>query len=500
MNLRTKLMIAFGIVASIPLVGGTLGFYAHRDASLRAREISVAGRAARDGVDATRRAQATFKLQVQEWKNVLLRGHNQPAYDKHVAGFEKAEHLVQQALENAVAVAPALDIDVAEIHAARKAHANLGQDYRTALREFVVGDPASSAKVDRLVTGVDRAPTEALDTLANHFLRQGEDHLAKAVHHLETRGTILQWVIVVGSIIGAALGATFGWWTSNAVTRHIGQTAGRMWDRTTAVAAAAQQVSGSSQSVAETSSQQAASLEESSASLTEVSAAVKQNAEHTREAREVAKTNRSAADGSATEIAQLQVAMQEVTTASGNIAKIVRSIDEIAFQTNILALNAAVEAARAGEAGAGFAVVAEEVRSLAQRSAEAARETAGKIEDATNKSTRGAELANRVGQSLQRVIEGTHKVDELIGQIAEASGEQARGLEQAVGSMHRIDQLTQSNTAAATETAKAARQLDTDAGELRHELSQLVDTQKRTTEANPQAAPHARTAAVPLAA
>ena len=119
--------------------------------------------------------------------------------------------------------------------------------------------------------------------------------------------------------------------------------------------------------------------------------------------------------------------------------------------------------------------MAEEVRSLAQRSAQAARETGEKINDATAKSSRSAELADRVGQSLRRVIDGTHKVDELIGRIAEASSEQARGLEQAVSSMHRIDQLTQSNAAAAEETATAAQQLDGEASELRRELSELVE-------------------------
>jgi hypothetical protein len=431
----------------------------------------------RGGGDTARQAQANFKLQVQEWKNILLRGHDKGGYEKHLAGFEKAERSVQQALDAAAAIAPTLGVDPEEVHATRRAHAELGQNYRLALREFSIAEPATSAKVDQRVAGVDRAPTAAIDALAVRFAQKGEARMQAVGQDLEWRGGWFQRVIVVGSIFGVALGAAFGWWMSIAVARHVGQTAGRMLERTHAVATAARQVAQSSQSVATTSSQQAASLEESSSVLAEVSAAVKQNASHADEARAVSHTNRTAADQSAAEVAQLQTAMQEVAEASGGIAKIVRSIDEIAFQTNILALNAAVEAARAGEAGAGFAVVAEEVRSLAQRSAQAARETADKITDATQKSSRGAALANRVGESLHRVIDGTRSVDQLISHIADASGEQARGLEQAVGSMQHIGTLTQSNTAAAADTATAARQLEGEAGELRTELSSLVGSQ-----------------------
>lgn len=481
MKLRTQLVLAFGIVASIPLVGGVLGLYSHRDVAARAHEVLATGRAARDGVDAARRAQADFKLQVQEWKNILLRGHDQAAFDKHLHGFEAAERLTEEAFDATAAIAPALGVDAAEVAAVRQAHLDLGKKYRAALHQFSVADPASSLVVDHLVTGIDRAPTEALDALAAHFTREAETRLTTAGRELDERGRVLEWILAIGSVIGAACGAGFGWWTTVAVTRYVERTAGRMWERTNAVASAAGQVASSSQQVAATSAEQAAALEESSAALTEVSSAVKQSADHARSARDVSRGNRAAADQSAAEVAQLQTAMNEVSVASGNIAKIVKSIDEIAFQTNLLALNAAVEAARAGEAGAGFAVVAEEVRSLAQRSAQAARETGERIGDATEKSARGAELANGVGQSLQRLIAGTHRADELVGQIADSASEQARGLEQAVGSMHRIDQLTQSNTAAAEETATAAQQLDAEANELRRELSGLVDNRAGRT-------------------
>lgn len=475
MKIQTKLFLAFGIVASIPLVGGGLGLYAHYDAASRARGMLAIARAGREGLEAAHQARSKVEDQMRVWAGLRTIGHEPAGQDVQKATLAAAEQAVQQALDGAEASAPAIGVDVAQIASVRRLHAILGKQQREALENLSGRDPASSAVAAPLVNVNEAEVTAAIDSLAGQFAQQTESRLATAEAGLGERSSVLVWTIGVGSIVGVAMGAAFGWWTSLAVVRHLGHIAGRMWDRTNAVAVAARQVAGSSQSVAQTSSAQAASVQESSASLTEVSSAVKQNADAARQVREVSHTNRAAADQSAAEIAQLQGAMQEVSTASTNIAKIVKSIDEIAFQTNLLALNAAVEAARAGEAGAGFSVVAEEVRSLAQRSAQAARETAGMIDDATGKSARGAELADRVGQSLRRVIDGTRQVDELVARIADASAEQARGLEQAVGSMHRIDQLTQSNTVAADETATAAQQLDGEAGELRRGLSELVD-------------------------
>ncbi|MBI5769192.1 MAG: hypothetical protein HZA93_15470 [Verrucomicrobia bacterium] len=474
MNLRSQLVFAFAIVASIPLVGGGVGLFSHRDAARRAHEALDLGNQTRGAVDAARRAGSSFKLQVQEWKNILLRGHDRTAYDRHHAGLVAAEEAVRRALDETAALLKPLGVDTSEVEAARQSHRLLGSRYREALKQFSLPDPATTALVDRLVADVDHAPTAAFEQLAGGIERGANERTAAAHDALEQRSRWLQWIMAAGTVAGVALGVVFGWWTSHGVARHLSTVATRMLERTAAVASASQQVAASSAEVATTSSEQAAALQESSASLTEVSAAVKQNADHAREARGVAHGNRAAADRSAVEVTELQTAMKEISAASGNIAKIVKSIDEIAFQTNILALNAAVEAARAGESGAGFAVVAEEVRSLAQRSAQAARETAGKIEDAIAKSSHGAQLADRVGESLQHMIAGTRQVDELIGQIAEASAEQSRGLDQAVSSMNRIDQLTQTNASASDQTASAARQLDANAGTLRSELAQFL--------------------------
>jgi len=243
------------------------------------------------------------------------------------------------------------------------------------------------------------------------------------------------------------------------------------------VASAADQVSACSQSLAEGASQQAASLQETSASLEEVSSMTKRNAENAQTAKELANQTRTAADSGATDMEAMHQAMGTIKISSDNIAKIIKTIDEIAFQTNILALNAAVEAARAGEAGMGFAVVADEVRNLAQRSAQAARETAEKIEDSIGKSRHGVQLSAKVSADLQEIVAKAHQVDELLGQIAHASQEQSQGISQVNTAVTQMDKVTQGTAASAEEGAGAAEELNSQAAVLKEavaDLSQLV--------------------------
>jgi methyl-accepting chemotaxis protein len=171
----------------------------------------------------------------------------------------------------------------------------------------------------------------------------------------------------------------------------------------------------------------------------------------------------------------MNTSMQEIKTSSDEIGKIIKTIDEIAFQTNILALNAAVEAARAGEAGMGFAVVADEVRNLAQRCAQSAKETAVKIEDAISKTAQGVEISTKVTQALQEIVTKVRQVDELVAEVATASKEQSQGITQVNTAVGQMDKVTQSNAANAEESASAAEELNAQAESLKNAVKELQE-------------------------
>jgi methyl-accepting chemotaxis protein len=261
-------------------------------------------------------------------------------------------------------------------------------------------------------------------------------------------------------------------------------------DGASQVASAAAQVSSSSQTLAEGSSEQASSLEETSSSLEEMASTTKRNAENARKANELAKEARGAADKGVGDMQYMSSAMEAIKVSSDDIAKIIKTIDEIAFQTNILALNAAVEAARAGEAGMGFAVVADEVRNLAQRCAQAAKETAGKIEGAIIKTGQGVEISSKVAQTLNDIVTKVRQVDELVSEVAGASREQTDGITQINTAVGQMDKVTQSNAATAEESAAAAQELNGQAEIMKQsvgELLQLVGGKSETAVGKPAA-------------
>ena len=232
------------------------------------------------------------------------------------------------------------------------------------------------------------------------------------------------------------------------------------------VEAASEQLSAASGQVASGAQEQAASLEETAASLEELTGTVRQNADSAREASQLAVSAREKAESGGQVVHSAVTAMQEITVASKRIAEIIGVIDEIAFQTNLLALNAAVEAARAGEQGRGFAVVASEVRSLAQRSAAAAKEIKGLIQDSVQKVHDGSQLVNRSGQMLGEIVAGVTQVTELVTHIAVASEEQSRGIEQVNRAVTLMDQVVQSNAAQTEELSSTAQNLTGQSREL----------------------------------
>ncbi len=229
------------------------------------------------------------------------------------------------------------------------------------------------------------------------------------------------------------------------------------------MAAAAQQIASGAQ-------EQAASLEETSASLEQITAAVRQSADNAAQASQLATGSRESAEQGQEVVASAIAAMAEINVASAKISDIISTINEIAFQTNLLAVNAAVEAARAGEEGRGFAVVATEVRSLAQRSAEAAKEIKNLIQDSLQKVEKGTELVNRSGATLQSIVGSVKRVTDIVGEMAAASAEQSTGVEQVNTAITQMDQVTQSNSAQTEELSSTAQAF----AEQATRLTQLV--------------------------
>jgi methyl-accepting chemotaxis protein len=295
--------------------------------------------------------------------------------------------------------------------------------------------------------------------------------------------------MIVGLSFAAIIGAVLAIFITRSITKPIKAIAEALSAGAEQTAAAAGQVSSASQSLAEGASEQAASLEETGASLEEMSSMTKRNAENATKVKDLGSQARNAGDTGVRDMGDMTTAMQAIKSSSDDIAKIIKTIDEIAFQTNILALNAAVEAARAGEAGMGFAVVADEVRSLAQRAAQSAKETAGKIEDAVEKTTRGAQICTKVATSLEEIVVKARQVDELAADVAVASQEQSQGIQQLNIAVTQMDKVTQGNAANAEESASAAEELNAQAEGLRDAvlgLLRLVDGQNATLNAAPR--------------
>ena len=260
---------------------------------------------------------------------------------------------------------------------------------------------------------------------------------------------------------------------ANATVAQLTDIVGRIQGATASINLAAGEIASGNNDLSRRTEQQAANLEETAASMEELTSTVKQNAEHARQANQLAIGAAGVASQGGEVVGQVVTTMTDIEASSKKIAEIISVIDGIAFQTNILALNAAVEAARAGEQGCGFAVVASEVRTLAQRSANAAKEIKGLIDDSVSKVADGSALVHQAGSTMSEIVASVQRVTDIMAEISAASQEQSAGIEQVNQTVVQMDETTQQNAALVEEATASARALEEQAGDLRAAVSRF---------------------------
>ena len=279
---------------------------------------------------------------------------------------------------------------------------------------------------------------------------------------------------VVLGLLGVLLAVALGILISHVVSKALARIAGELGAGAEQAAAASGQVASASQQLAEGSSSQASSLEESSAAMEEMSSMTRQNADNAGKADALMGATRRAVDEGAEAVERVSSAIGEIKQSAGETAKIIKTIDEIAFQTNLLALNAAVEAARAGEAGKGFAVVAEEVRNLARRAADAAKHTSELLESSQQTADASVSVVEDLTKAFVGIQDNSAKVAVLVSEISAASKEQAQGIEQVNGGVAEMDRVVQQNAANAEESASASEELSSQAQEMNAMVTELL--------------------------
>jgi methyl-accepting chemotaxis protein len=301
-----------------------------------------------------------------------------------------------------------------------------------------------------------------VDALLNEVQQATSAHAAQEIEALDSLKRVVFWFAGTGLVL-CAIAGIWAWRTTASVTKEIAVSVEALTTGMRQVASAAGQVAGSSQSLSQGSTQQAASLEETSASMEEMASMTRRNAENSQEAAaSMGETERLVSDANKA-LGEMVTSMVAIKDSSDKVSKIIKTIDEIAFQTNILALNAAVEAARAGEAGMGFAVVADEVRSLAQRSAQAARDTATLIEESMSRANQGHQRVTQVSGAIEAITASAGRVKELVDAVSVASREQSHGIDQVTQAITQMEKVTQNTAATAEESAAASEQLSAQA-------------------------------------
>jgi len=466
--LRTKLMSAFGLLVAILLAFSAIVLI---NTSVIKSELTLISHHSIPVMASTAELEATILEQIIYLEKFQVRG-NQEHWQKYqtlrkkiISDFKKAHKDIKSAISAASTEEEKegfrrIDSDITHLETTYGAFLKTAEEIKQAkLRE-------------------DHTLMEELEKTIMHEEHEMRSHLSKAIEDIKEEtlheASIAQnnaeqtmILVIMISLLSAMISFTMGWLLSKRIAQPIRLIIGELNDSSSEVNSASEQVSEAGQQLAEGSTEQAASLEEVSSTLQEMTASVNSNADRAKS------SHQKMSIDAATSFSSIQNSMDKMNAnleatvkASSEMAKIIKDIDEIALQTNLLALNAAVEAARAGEAGAGFAVVAEEVRSLAQRSAEAARDTQELIQQNGSQVQETQDEFQLMKMALQTNSEISKEVTELISQVSAADQEQASAIDEIAKSVALMEQVTQGNAANAEETASASEELSAQAAAL----------------------------------
>ena len=498
MNLKKKLPLAISGILAALMAAALVGIHSlNQSVALYETEVSAQHAHERDIADML----VTFKTQVQEWKDTLLRGKDPALLDKHWGAFAKQEAAVDDKAKALLATLPAGESrTLVEQFAA--AHTQMGIDYRKGFDAFKAAEFDPSAG-DKAVAGMDREPARLL---AESGSRIAADSAATSAHAASEaqRATIVSIVLM---LVAGAAGVVVAVLFSRKITRPVDHAlklarkiadgdltmhvkvrsedeigallkalsdmqsslsgvVGNVRSNSESVSTAASEISQGANDLSQRTEEQASALQQAASSMEQLGSTVRQNAENALSANQLALGASSVARKGGEVVGEVVETMKGINDSSKRIVDIIGVIDGIAFQTNILALNAAVEAARAGEQGRGFAVVASEVRSLAQRSADAAKEIKQLISASVERVEHGTALVDRAGVTMTEIVTSIARVTDIMGEISAASSEQSDGVGQISQAIAQMDQATQQNAALVEESAAAAESLRDQAQQL----------------------------------
>ena len=481
-SIGTKLIVSFLVVASIAVAIAITGYFGMQSMMGNADDLATNG-VSLSQLGAMMEAVATIKsadrsvlipeLSAEDVASQVT--HRADAFKAYNDAWAIYEPLVTSAEEKKLLAdyKPKWDAYVA---AEQKAW-DAAQAWRKAFKPDEHGnDMASEPLYDAALTesvGAASDANKAVSASMDEIVKMSDDESISLGKQADDTFTSALILLASVGFIGVAIAIALGVLVTRSITRPLERVIAGMTAGAEQVTSAANQVAQASQQMAQGASEQASSLEETSSSLEEMSSMTRQNAENSKQADSMAREARISAGKGVEAMDKMSGAIVRIKESADSTAKIIKTIDEIAFQTNLLALNAAVEAARAGEAGKGFAVVAEEVRNLAQRSAEAAKTTSALIEGSQINADDGVKVTGEVGTLLGQIAEGVDKVTSLVSEVAAASDEQAQGIDQintAVGEMDRVTQASASNS---EESASASEELSAQARELQDMVVQL---------------------------